>query len=123
MRTKYGQYPEYHTSLDDLENVVTPSGLEGGYTVLKKAIEAIEKNKIYKIKVICEPQMGKRGLYPTLSSKKSDKKVKLMMNLISFCDGKNSLLDIADELCIPIWDLYDIVDNLLQHDLLEEKKF
>lgn len=120
MRTKYGQYPEYHTSLDDLENVVTPGGLEGGYTVLKKAIEVIEKNKIYKVKVLCEPQMGKRGLYPTLSSKKSDKKVKLMMDLISLCDGENSLLNIADELCVPIWDLYEIVDNLLKHDLLED---
>ena len=120
MRTKYGQYPEYHTSLDDLENVVTPGGLEGGYTMLKKAIEVIEKNKIYKVKVLCEPQMGKRGLYPTLSSKKSDKKVKLMMDLISLCDGENSLLNIADELCVPIWDLYEIVENLLKHDLLED---
>ena len=120
MRTKYGQYPEYHTSLDDLENVVTPGGLEGGYTILKKAIEVIEKNKIYKVKVLCEPQMGKRGLYPTLSSKKSDKKVKLMMDLISLCDGKNSLLNIADKLCVPIWDLYEIVENLLKHDLLED---
>ena len=120
MRTKYGQFPEYHTSLDDLENVVTPDGLEGGYTILKKAIEVIEKNKIYKVKVLCEPQMGKRGLYPTLSSKKSDKKVKLMMDLISLCDGKNSLLNIADKLCVPIWDLYEIVENLLKHDLLED---
>ena len=72
------------------------------------------------MKVLCEPQMGKRGLYPTLSSKKSDKKVKLMMDLISLCDGENSLLNIADELCVPIWDLYEIVDNLLKHDLLED---
>ena len=43
-----------------------------------------------------------------------------MMDLISLCDGENSLLNIADELCVPIWDLYEIVDNLLKHDLLED---
>jgi len=122
MRTKYGEYPEYHTSLDDLENVVTPNGLEGGYTALKKAIEVIENNKIYKVKVLCEPHMGKRGMYPTISTKNSDNQVKLMMNLISFCDGHNSLLDIADKLNIPIWNLYEIIENLLQENILEVSK-
>ena len=73
MRTKYGEYPEYHTSLDNLENVVTPKGLEGGYLAIKKAIEAIEKNKYYKATVLCEPMMSKRGLYSTLNEKKADK--------------------------------------------------
>ena len=87
MRSKYGQYPEYHTSLDNLENLVTPKGLDGGYWALRRAIEAIEKNKKYQVSVLCEPQMGKRGLYPTLSTKKSKEKVKLMMDLMSLCDG------------------------------------
>ena len=98
MRTKYGQYPEYHTSLDDLENVVTPKGLDGGYWALRRALEAIEKNKKYRVTVLCEPQMGKRGLYPTLSTKKSGEEVRLMMDLISFCDGTVSLLEIAESL-------------------------
>jgi len=119
MRTKYGQYPEYHTSLDDLENVVTPRGLDGGYWALRRAIEAIEKNKKYKVTVLCEPQMGKRGLYPTLSTKKSNEQVRLMMNLISLCDGNSSLLDIAESLGAPVWDLYDLIDTLLSHKLVE----
>ena len=119
MRTKYGQYPEYHTSLDDLKKVVTPKGLNGGYWALRRAIEAIEKNKTYRVTVLCEPQMGKRGLYPTLSTKKSDEQTRLMMDIISLCDGKSSLIEIAEILQVPIWSLYKLVDTLVSHDLLE----
>ena len=119
MRTKYGQYPEYHTSLDDLENVVTPEGLKGGYWALRRAIEAIEKNKTYRVTVLCEPQIGKRGLYPTLSTKKSEEQVRLMMNLISLCDGQKSLLEIAESLKAPVWELYETIETLVNHELLE----
>jgi len=119
MRTKYGQYPEYHTSLDDLDNVVTPTGLDGGYWAIRRAIEAIEKNKKYRVTVFCEPQMGKRGLYHTLSTKKIGKQVGLMMDLISLCDGQNSLLEIAETLNTPIWELYELTDKLVEHELLE----
>ena len=118
MRTKYGEYEEYHTSLDDLVNVVTPEGLDGGYTVLMKAIEALERNIYPKVNVFCEPQLGKRGLYPSLSTKSSGAKVKLMMDLITWSDGSKSLLEIA-ELCeVSIWDLYPYVDRLSEHNLL-----
>ena len=119
IRTKYGKYPEYHTSLDDLVNVVTPSGLNGGYWALRRAIEALERNKKYMVSVLCEPQMGKRGLYPTLSTKTSGEGVKLMMNFISLCDGRTPLLQIADRLGVAIWDLYELCDKLKEHDLLE----
>ena len=122
LRTKYGQYPEYHTSLDNLEKVVTPKGLDGGYWVIRKAIEAIEKNKNYNVSVLCEPQMGKRNLYPTLSTKKVDDKVKLMMNFISLCDGQTPLLQIAESLNVPIWELYDLVDKLTSQNLIYENK-
>jgi len=119
-RTKYGEYPEYHTSLDNLERVVTPKGLDGGYWAIRKAIEAIERNKKYITTVLCEPQMGKRGLYPTLSTKKSKEKIKLIMDLLSFCDGKNSLIDIAEALNTAIWNLYDVIDTLEKNDLISK---
>ena len=120
MRTKYGQYPEYHTSLDNLENVVTPKGLEGGYLAIRKAIEAIERNKYYKVTVLCEPMMSKRNLYPTLNGKSEDKDSRTRMNFLSLCDGQTSLLEIAEYLNLPIWELYEIVDVLKRHDLIDE---
>ena len=112
LRTKYGVYPEYHTSLDNLEDVVTPQGLNGGYWAIRKAIEAIERNKKYKVSILGEPQMSKRGLYSSLSIKKNNEEDRLMMNFISLCNGKNSLLEISDRLNVPIWNLYDIVEKL-----------
>jgi aminopeptidase-like protein len=118
MRTKYGKYDEYHTSLDDLINVVTPEGLDGGYIALKNAIEVLEENYYPKVNVFCEPQLGKRGLYPTLSTKSSGNEVRLMMDLIAWSDGSKSMLEIAEICDVPIWELYPIVKKLFDHQLL-----
>jgi aminopeptidase-like protein len=117
-RTMYENYPEYHTSLDNLDKVVTPKGLDGGYWVLRKILELIEKNRTYKSKFLCEPQLSKRNLYPTLSTKKTAEQVMTMMNFISFCDGEHSLLDISEKINVPAWDLYELTEKLLSNDLI-----
>lgn len=123
LRTKYGEYPEYHTSLDNLKNVVTAKGLDGGYHVIRKALELIENNKKYIVNVLAEPQMGKRKLYPTLSTKnKLEKNVNIMMDFLSMCDGKTSVLEIANKLKLPSWDLYKIIEKLKFEKLIREYK-
>lgn len=123
MRSKYGRYPEYHTSLDDL-TLVTPSGLLGGFTALMKAIQTIESIKYPKVCVLGEPQLGKRGLYPNLSIKGSVTDYVLnMMNLISYSDGKKSTLDIAELIGVPMLELIDILEPLIKNRLIEVKDF
>lgn len=117
-RSLYGNYYEYHTSLDDLINVVTPSGLEGGYKVLKRSIEAIEENYFPVMQVVCEPQLGKRGLYPNLSTESTWKQVRVMMDLISWSDGTKSLVEIADLIEVPVWSLYPVARDLVESGLL-----
>ena len=96
MRTKYGEYPEYHTSLDNLE-VVTESGLWGGFAVIRKCLEALEADVVYHNTILCEPQMGRRNLYPTLSEAGRHPALTAdMMNVLAYTDGKTSLLEIAD---------------------------
>jgi aminopeptidase-like protein len=118
MRTKYGAYPEYHTSLDNLE-FVSPEGLGGAYDVIRTCIECLEANETLKVTVKCEPQLGKRGLYPTLSTKESAAIVRNMMNLIAYSDGSNSLLDIAEWIGVPMWDLIPTAESLKAEGLLE----
>jgi aminopeptidase-like protein len=117
MRTKYGEYKEYHTSLDNLD-YISPDGLNGAYEIYVKVIETLENNISYKVNVLGEPQLGKRGLYPTISTKETKSIVKDMMNVLTYCDGKLSLLDIAEKMHVSIWELYDIVDNLVKEKLL-----
>ena len=117
-RTKYHEYPEYHTSLDDL-TLISPTGLYGGYEKIMKAIELLEKNNYYKVNVLCAPQLGKRGLYPTISTKTSSDTVRDMMNFIAYADGNNDLIDIANIIGVQAEDLYDIVDNMKRASLVE----
>jgi aminopeptidase-like protein len=122
MRSKYGEYPEYHTSLDDL-TLITPTGLAGGFLAYKRIVECIEGNCCPRMTVLCEPQLGKRGLYPTLSTKKSGKDVRAMINLIAYSDGSLSLLEIAERIGQPMWELLPMVERLAEFGLLEKKVF
>ncbi|MBI1778520.1 MAG: DUF4910 domain-containing protein [Proteobacteria bacterium] len=118
MRSKYAAYPEYHTSKDDL-TFVTPAGLQGGYEMLKECLEVIEAEATYRSTVLCEPQLGKRGLYSSLGTRDIEKSVLMRTDVLCYCDGDHSLLDIADILGVPQKDLRSFATELLDHGLIE----
>ena len=120
-RSKYGQYPEYHTSADDLD-LISEEGLNGSFEFMKKCISALEYNNYYKINCLCEPQLGKRGLYPTISQKGSYNEVKAMTDFITYADGNNDLVDISNIIEVPVDTLIPIIDKLLYNDLLNREK-
>ena len=137
MRSKYGTYPEYHTSLDDF-NLVTEKGLEGGFKIARRAIAILMnsglKNKKFNVKkvqrknrlipknlILCEPQMSKRGLYPSLSTKKSNqcsKKSVNFMNFLQYADGKNDLVDISNLIKLSFEQTSKIFKILLKKKLI-----
>lgn len=118
MRSKYGEYPEYHTSLDDL-TVISPDGLGGAYELFRRALECLEKNVTLENTVLCEPQLGSRGLYPTTSKYGSvDDEVRRMLNVLAYTDGTRDLLTLADDIDEPMWELHDTVATLTEHGLV-----
>ncbi len=119
MRSKYGTYPEYHTSLDTLDEVVTGTGLGQSFALYRRMIEALEQHCYPRALVLGEPQLGRRGLYPSLSSKGSTRAVRTMLDFISLADGSHSLVDIADTCGVPVWELVPILDTLCEAAILE----
>lgn len=95
LRTKYGEFKEYHTSNDNL-NYISNKGLNNSFKVMKKLINNIESSDFYKVNKHCEPFMTKYNLKRSISGeRKLEKKTKLIIDLIAFCDGQNSLKDIS----------------------------
>lgn len=117
-RSKFGEFPEYHTSADNMQ-LVSPEGFQGSYDVITSVIQALEHNRHYKIKVLGEPQLGRRGLYPTVSQKGSYDKVMPMRNFIAYADGKNDLIEISNIINVPVNVLIDITNELISCGLLE----
>ena len=117
-RTKYGEYPEYHTSLDNFK-LVTLKGCTGGFNVAKKSIEILLERIYPKFKVMCEPQMSKRGLYPTLSTKNEKKLTKSYMNFLQYADGTNSLENISNLIKLDLKSVKKICNILFQNSLID----
>lgn len=118
-RTKYGEYPEYHTSLDNFD-VVTDKGLNESLSIYLNCIDLFEKNRFYpKLNIKCEPQLGKRGLYPNISNKESIESVNDLMNFISYCDGTNSILEISEICKIDFNNSYKYYILLKKNGLIE----
>jgi len=117
-RSKYEEYPEYHTSKDDME-LISPLGLQGAYDVMMQCIETIEHNCCYRIQCYGEPQLGKRGLYPTISQKGQYNDVESMMNFIAYADGRNDLIDISNLIGVSVKDIIPITEKLIEANLLK----
>jgi aminopeptidase-like protein len=108
-----------YTSLDDL-TVVTPAGLAGGYAILRDCLEALEGNRTYRSTSLGEPQLGGRGLYPTLGTRSSYAAVRTTMDLLAYADGTHDLIEIGDIIGVPVMELWLVAEQLVEHLLLEE---
>lgn len=120
MRSMYGKYKEYHTSLDNLKFIPLEKLYES-FEVYKKIIMNIEINeKLEGVHKNCEPKLDKRGLYPSLGSQKETaESVRKIMHLWAFADGDNDVIDIAEKLKINAYELKNEKEQLLKNGLIK----
>jgi aminopeptidase-like protein len=123
MRTMYGEYPEYHTSADNKE-YISFDAMEKSVLKYLEVIELLERNERY-INTMpdCEPQLGKRGLYPTLGSqKKTEDFVLAMMWILNLADGTNDLISISERSKIPVRQLIPVINKLIENGILKHEE-
>jgi aminopeptidase-like protein len=122
MRTRYGKYHQYHTSGDD-KSFISFEAMEASINKYMQVVEIIEKNHLYTSTMpFCEPQLGKRGLYPTIGSQKSTAaQVEAMLWVLNYADGSHDLIDIASKSKLSIFQLADAAVRLEAARLLRRK--
>lgn len=112
MRTKFLSYKEYHTSLDKINITVSKNSLIKSYIFLKKLILNYEKKIIPLSLIKCEPFLTKKKLYRTNSQNKNSEYTKKLLDIMSFCDGNNTLEDIEKYTNISIKQIKKILIKL-----------
>jgi len=97
MRTPYGEYPEYHTSGDNLQ-LLRPESLQQTLEVCARVLEDVQLVDFYQnLQPKCEPQLGRRGLYDNVGGENQSKDLQLaLLWMLSYSDGAHSTLDIQE---------------------------
>jgi aminopeptidase-like protein len=122
-RTPYAQYPEYHTSADDLD-FVRPESLADSYATSLAVFDVLDGNETYVNQ--CpkgEPQLGRRGLYQTIGGQSETRGSELaLLWVLNLSDGSHSLLDIAERAGLPFPVIRRAANALVAHRLLTRQK-
>jgi aminopeptidase-like protein len=118
-RTPHNEYPEYHTSADNLD-FVTAEELGASYSAVWEIIQILERDRSYRnLSPYGEPQLGKRGLYPTMGGKAASDAVMAMLWTLGYSDGNHSALDIAEVSGLDFTSIDEAVAKLVGAQLLE----
>ena len=120
-RSNHGEFPEYHTSADNLD-FVKPHHLAESYEFLSAVIEEIESGEKYlNLNPSCEPQLGKRGLFKNIGghSKAKDFQMALLW-VLNLSDGEHTIKDISEQSCMDISIINEAVEALVKVNLLKK---
>ena len=120
-RAPHGEFPEYHTSADDLD-LIRPDTLAESLATAEAMIDVLEGNRVYvNLSPKGEPQLGRRGLYGSVGGKDRREHELALLWVLSLSDGDHSLLDVAERAGVSFTVVRRAADALLEHGLLEER--
>ncbi|MBI3773333.1 MAG: DUF4910 domain-containing protein [Gammaproteobacteria bacterium] len=124
-KDRYYEYPEYHSSLDNLE-FVNARQIVATYDLYLRLIAKIENRKIYRSRIpYGEVMLSRHDLYPAQGGAQRPElggrsELDLILWLLFRCDGRNSLDDIACELGVNSEVLFPLVERLKERGVLAD---
>ena len=117
-RTPYDEYPEYHTSADDLD-FVRPEYLADSLSLYLQVLDVLENDGVYVNRYPKgEPQLGRRGLYPSVGARGSTPELIARLWVLNLSDGQHDLLEIARRARLPFSDIKEATQVLTESGLL-----
>ncbi len=116
-RSKYNTYPEYHSSHDDF-SLCTKKGLKDSFLVAKNAIQTMQKMIIPVSTLMCEPQLGKRGLYSKISKNYKRDFFRTLLDFLQYADGKNDIKQISKKINVNYKSSIKIYNILKKENLV-----
>jgi aminopeptidase-like protein len=117
-RTPHGEFPEYHTSADNVD-FVTPQALTASFEQCLAIVNVLEHDRMYVNRnPKCEPQLGRRGLYRAVGGPGATTSQLAMLWVLNQSDGTHSLLDIAERAELPFAEIQAAADLLEGAELL-----
>lgn len=123
-RDRYYEYPNYHSSLDDL-SFVTAKQIAETLEVYVRLVGRIEARRIYRSRIPhCEVMLSRHDLYPVTGGAQRPElggrsELDLILWLLFLCDGKLDIDHIAARLQVPPAELVPIADRLSDKGALE----
>ena len=124
-KDRYYEYPEYHSSLDNLE-FVTGAQIARSFEWYRRLIDKLEARQIYRNRVPCgEVMLSRHGLYPASGGAQRPEQdgrseLDLLLWLLFLCDGRKALDDIALELNVGTAALEPLIGRLLESGMLAD---
>jgi len=100
--------------------LITNESLAQSVRLLRTLVDRIEQQRVPRVKVLCEPQLGKRGMYPNTSKWTPQRNsVRDLMNVISCLDGNHTPEEIASVCELTVLEVNDLIEMLLEVNLID----
>jgi len=126
MRSACGAYPEYHTSLDN-RSFISFEAISESIETYFDILCTVDLNVTYQRSMpYGEPQLGVRGLYPTLGTRgalQQNQELSALLWVLNYADGRHDLLDIVQLSGLDLIEVSQAAEKCLEAKLLEVAQF